>query len=330
MSEIINEVPTTEGQEPENPQTWETPAQSNPGPARIRDGKFEDLSTRTVNSGDDLAAALERGDIIGSAVSLSGSPLLPEEITLDSLVTVPLDGFPQGVQMQARDAVRHGFLKKTATGYEVPQAEGTQAEADPEAEAQATEEREDRSRVYQPEPLDGEAETEYQKAISGVHPSFAGPIAEAWMKGEEISDKLAEEIASTMPGVQPDEIRSRITKAVNLEAEKAQKVISEKYGVDAEAWFERVREVMPKQLDEAMRLQATQRTTKGYQKLMQEYVANLDQIDPGAALKAVSAMKRPDVTAQVIDGEVIVKAKRGSMPWRQALNAGLIRIRGIK
>jgi hypothetical protein len=308
--------------------------QDNPAPApeptlshaaRIVDGKVTDLRPQIPDS----KPTADEG-VIGTAHVHNGRPLARSQITPDSIVTVPMPGLESGqMEMTAADAERFGFLKWTPAGYEnaTPDATETAHTPDPETVERDEAEREKRSGVYQPEVFDPETEKAYQETIRGIPTSFTDRIAEAWIGGEEIGDQLAKDIAATMPGVEPETVRERVTRAVNMYGDQAYKAVADRYGVDAERWFQHVRQVMPKQLDKAMHLQATQRTTKGYDELMREYVANLDKINPKAAL----AIKSPGITVERRGNDIIVTTQSGQeMLWEQAVRFGFVKLKGHK
>lgn len=212
------------------------------------------------------------------------------------------------------------------------------AEADGEAAGEdpySTHERVERSHDddfsgHTPDPDVRMLESNYESGLRQIGSSV--PSADIYeglnslAKGEDVPTHVVGAMASHM-GLEPGEAMETInTLRGQFEAQALHSVSGS--GVDAQAIFDWARDNKPQELQRAIMDHATQRTVSGYKGLAQDYMNNLDSIDPEAIINAefgggISASMKTDSNGRKA---VVLSTPRGEVDWKTAMRLGYVNV----
>jgi hypothetical protein len=275
-------------------------------------------------SAEDMYADLERqGGIVATAHTKTGMPVSHDRITDDSIVYV------KGREVSVRSALSAGYLVRDADGSLREPWQKAKANPAPEPKAEPTDQTGDDDQPDvgpSDDELEGLGDDELEGLISTV--ADAAPqqdvisVINAASSGEDLPDQALNQIADSM-GLSRDEALEQYETIRSAFEDQASRAVEEATGLDAEAVFEWAREHASSELAGAIRSQAMNRSTAGYQELARQYVENLDSIDPDALL---SAQYPEGVRAVQRDGRVVIETPQGAIPWRLAVRKGIAKV----
>lgn len=237
------------------------------------------------------------------AVSPTGRPLAPSEITPDSIVTVG------GLQMKASQAERLGLLTKDANGYGLAQA-GTQANAN---KSPAKTEPTDADKAEAAPPLPHDASAALQ-ALAGAGQDTVGASLE-YLDTGELSPGTAARLASRL-GIEP----SAVVDHVEAVAEGFRVIASGLIGGDET--LELAAEFFPGELDKVSRAHALRGDVSGYKALAAKVTDH--RISSAQSVECSD----PTLTVRTVHGRHLVSGKGipGEVELKQAVRLGLVQV----
>jgi hypothetical protein len=141
--------------------------------------------------------------------------------------------------------------------------------------------------------------------------------------GEILPGTLAR--AASEGGIEPSVLNDRINTVVQGFQHQAETMLKDLGADDASRFWEWAQDNHQAELQKAFTAHAMERTTKGYQPLFQQYIETLADHSPDDVLNAQFG---PGITAQKIDGKVILDTPHGRMSYRSAVKAGIIKVTG--
>lgn len=301
-------------------------------------------SETTVTPGDNLVSSEERSITIrqGGTVTRHGD----EASTVDTYQSFNMASVDPSGGLQARTKTgspRYGDLQMTDI-VKVPGGETTLQNAvslgmverdqngrwvlvpDGGSRALANEQPQE---AYQD---DGEAlpdasiEQDLGDLCSSVSPSVQVAIAQQMITDGAINPNTIARAAGEA-NQEPGVISERINTVVQGFQAQTDSVLRGLGAEDTSLFYQWAQEHHPEALRKAMTDQVMERTTKNYEPLFRQYVETLAVHSPEDIL---SAEFGSGITARMVDKQVVLNIPGyGSMPYRSAVNAGLINVKGV-
>ena len=125
-------------------------------------------------------------------------------------------------------------------------------------------------------------------------------------------------------GIEPEVLTGQVGTIVAAFEEQARAAMTKAIGIDAQNVLEWVWEHRADELNKAMVLQGTERSTAGYVALAQEFLENLADLHPDAVLGAAS--ESGVTTGRDADGRITVTVNGVTHPWKTAVRLGLLKV----
>ncbi|MFC6788269.1 hypothetical protein ACFQE0_00650 [Methylobacterium komagatae] len=277
------------------------------------DGSTSFNTPRSYNTANAAPSGPATG-ILATAKTAMGSPCLGP-ITAKDIVTV------QGMEVSVATAEAMGMVHKDVMGRYVETTGGVeQAKAGADAENQRQEREEQLEGLADPK-----VEADLGDLCSAVSPSLQVAAVEEIISAGAVDTTTLNRAASEA-GIEPGEMQQRLDGVLKgFEAQALKAVVG--YGSDdPQGFIEWAQQHRPNDLRAAGRTQVMERSTKGYEPMVREYIASMAEHDPESVMKAQSST---GVTVTKVKGQVLVNIP-GKMPmtYRTALREGLIRVSG--
>ncbi len=254
-----------------------------------------------------------------------------EGLTPDTVVSAP--SIP-GDGCTIAQALAAGFIVQTAPGqYAAP--DGSQ-QAAPDGSQQAatdfTEAPEDGKDSLGGEAIDPEAEKAFGDLIQGTAANDQISAVKQMIESPtgEMSPELSGHMATAM-GIEPEALAGQV-ETVRAGFEAQAKATVEAMGLDADKVFDYAREHNPELSQKVVNDHVMGRSTDGYKALGQDYLTNLDTIDPGALLDPEGPLKAHlangwGVRRQDRSGEIILTDPNGATyEWKSAVRTGVVSV----
>jgi hypothetical protein len=264
-----------------------------------------------------MPSAIPSGTITQGRSS-SGSPIYGGAINGNSIINVG------GGETTVKAARAAGLVIANADGSFSMVSAATRAQVQQQKQAD-----QDKARAEaQAEEL-GEVEI-VAPQIEGTISTFANSVSPSTVMGAvldmsngvDVRDSHIIHAASEM-GIEPTQVRGMVEQVRSAFEAQARATV-EKTGLTSDEVFAWANEHKPELMKEAIRHQATQRSTKGYQKIAQAYMENLDTINPEALLSAQLGDGLRVKKAN--NGRIVVETSKGDIEYRAAIRAGLITV----
>jgi hypothetical protein len=258
----------------------------------------------------------------GSNESVRGSNVTPE-----SLVRI------NGMELQVKQAVNMGWLVADGKGGYVDSfdtnKQSQQATRNPlsvENPNQANQQQNASEDVAQGQKLQGTSdntEESYQDLRNRVSDAQEYHMLNLMSEGKELDETLVGELASNA-GVEYAQMVDRLDDIQTGFALQAGQVISD-HGLNPESVRDWAFKNAPQLMRSAIQRHVMNRSTDGYNRVAQEYMANLDKIDPDAILGA--SLGQGIHVGRDSQDNVIVSLPGGQqMKWESAVRAGIIKL----
>lgn len=276
------------------------------------DGNVNVNKPRSYNTFD--AAPQGATGILATAKTVMGSPCMGP-VTAKDIITI------NGMEVAVGTAEMMGMVHKDVMGRYVETTGGVdQAKAGAEAENQRSDDT---------ETLEGFADPKAERAMFEVCEAVSAGLQVAAVQ-EIISNGAVDATtlnrAASEAGIEPGEMQQRVDSFVqNFETQALKAIVS--YGSDDPRGFiEWAQQHRPNDLKEAGRKQGLDRSTKGYEPMVREYLASMAEHDPESVMKAHFG---GGITATKIKGQVVLNIPgKPPMTYRTALKEGLIKVSG--
>ena len=250
-----------------------------------------------------------------------------DDAGLDTIVSgpsIPGDG------VRLRDALAAGFISKDEAGNYVAGPGtfgGDTSLAEPKPDEDEAKDDADKKDDADDtlEGLGDEVETTMNSLIADTNAEDQLAAVHQVAATGEVSDDLVQKVAQEM-GVEPEALQGQLGGVIAAFEVQAREALTKAAGVDSQEVLEWVWEHRADALNKAGIEQATQRSTAGYVALANEFVLNLDTINPDRILGAdfsdgLSAHRDTN-------GKVIITGPDGvGHPWQSAVRSGLIKIK---
>ena len=316
-AEARNEYLARNSQRLEGPATQAPEPRVNDGAMRYNgDGSVSDIGVRSFNMAD--ATNGETGVLATARAPGSAMPRPVSELQPTDLVTVG------GMTTTVANAERIGVLRKNEAGRYVEAnapfsaADGDREENNTETLEEATEENaEDAPQVL---PVEG-AEDTLREIVEHTNAGERFNGLDQLLKQGEVSEATLNAAASQMQ-VEPQVLREKVetvTAAFERQAEAAVAKVADVDWNDFKAWANKQALV---RLQGAARAHVLERSTKGYEALARDYVADLALHNQEHILNAkLEGGLRVERVGQDI---VVFIPGHGSMTYSSAIRAGLI------
>ena len=172
------------------------------------------------------------------------------------------------------------------------------------------------------ESVDQGTESTITTLANSVSPSTVMGAVMDFAHGREVNATTISHAASEM-GLEPSQVQAMVGQIRGAFETQARAVV-DKTGLSSDEVFNWAYENRPDLMREAIRHQATQRNTSGYQKVAQAYLENLDAINPDALLNA--QLGDGLEIKKGLNGKLVLKTPMGEMEYRSAVKAGVIKI----
>jgi hypothetical protein len=297
--------------------------------ATVQDGQV--VSTETGSqSRSSLAAIADEANRASNvpwsrAIDSRGNHVAPSQVNDDTRVTLPGVG-----EMTMRQAIAAGFLTKgNSAPFESPASvnrltEARQArERDAAMDTPFTENTTPKPETHpdlETQPFaDPGVEQTVSELVSNVSGSTQLAAIQQIVESGQINALTLGRAASEMM-IEPDQLNSMVAPVIAAAEQQARAVMSDSaMGLDAQQVVEFAQQHRRDALNGAMNKQASQRTTKGYAELKQDYILSLGELYPDRALAADVG---PNASVyKDAKGRVMVKVAGTDMTWRTAVKA---------
>jgi hypothetical protein len=290
----MTEVTIVDGEATYAPHQEATSYQVNPSPAAVNVG------------------AISQGR------TTSGSPVFGSAITKDSIVNVG------GSETSVKAAIAAGLVQTNADGSfsvvsQAARVQAQQQQRQAQAEAQNLE-------IGPQEGVAPQVEDTIHTFASSVSPSTVMGAVLDFSNGQEVRDSHIHQAASEM-GIEPSAVRSMVDQVRGAFETQARAVV-DNCGLSSDEVFAWAYQNKPEMMKDAIHQQATMRTTKGYQKVAQTYMENLDTINPQALLNAQLGQGLKVMKAN--NGKIVIQTPKGQIEYRAAVRSGLIKLSTAK
>jgi hypothetical protein len=246
----------------------------------------------------------------------SGSPVSGSGLTRESIVNVG------GSETSVKAAIAVGLVQANGDGSFSVVSPAARAQAQLQHQQQSeTQERIDAAPEV--ETVAAEVEGTITTFATNVSPSTVMGAVLDFSNGVDVRDSHISAAASEM-GVEPSQVRAMVEQVRGAFETQARAVV-DGMGVPSDDVFAWAYQHKPELMQQAIRQQATQRSTKGYQQVAQTYLENLDTINPAALLNAElgNGLK----VKKANNGRIVIQTPdRGDIEYRAAVRSGLIKI----
>ncbi len=278
------------------------------GTTTVVNGEFiSETRVASTTHHDPKAPDVTYGDPIREARTTFGIPKTGSDITEDHIVNL------NGMEGRIKDMLNAGLLVRTQDGsYAVP---GTKT---PEETPEWAEESPAETMESLGNELEGSITEVAQNASVGDVMSCITSIANTG----DINEKAVDRIASQM-GLEPEAARDRAN-TIRAGFESQARATVESGGLDSDDVFNWAWENKPDLMRQAIIQQATQRNTKAYQSIADEYVLGMDKINPDAIMTA--QLPEGMTPVQRKDGTILIKTSHGEYSWGALVRSGAISI----
>lgn len=279
-----------------------------------------DVVSKGFATSRDLPDNRNPKDILQTGTSPWGTPRAAGELKPTDRVTV------NGMEMTVQVAERMGLISRSATGgYEgsgkTPEAvlqEQVQPDVtDLQAPAREGFDDPNTERLFNAV-TDRVARVEQVQVMNSLIDSIA-------TKGQgEVAGNLFTTVAGQM-GVEGHEAETIVGRMVGAFSRQAAKAVQDVVPVDPDDVWDWARQNQPRELRDAMRRQAMERTTEGYKALATKYLETLGETDPTSIL---SAELGPGVSVRKgVDGQPVLRLEGiGEVSYRTAIRSGFIKV----
>ncbi|MGC5778331.1 hypothetical protein [Methylobacterium sp. NFXW15] len=276
------------------------------------DGTTAINKPRGLNTADALPTGAS--GILASARTPWGSPCI-NGITAKDVITI------NGMEVSVGTAEMMGMVHKDVSGRYVETAGGVeQATAGADAENQRQEREEQLEGLADPK-----VEADLDDLCSAVSPSLQVAAVEEIISAGAVDTTTLNRAASEA-GIEPSEMQQRLDGVLKGFEAQALKAVVGFGSDDPQGFIEWAQQHRPNDLRAAGRTQVMERSTKGYEPMVREYIASMAEHDPESVMKAEFG---GGITASKVRGQVLLNIPgRGQMTYRTALKAGLIRVSG--
>lgn len=248
---------------------------------------------------------LSKGETISRAASSRGLPVTGADIDDQSMVSI------SGIPMRLKDALVAGLVEKSHDGqYHVTKGRKTETKQQGMPDSSPL------------EGLSADIEQGITQVAQSASPEDVIGVISHYSTHGEVNEASLGRIASRM-GIEPHEAHSRFESLRGAFEQQARAAFSSA-GADPDSVIAWAWEHNPKAMQEAIKTQATQRSTKGYKEIAKGYMADLDQLDPNSIL---SAQFPEGVTARRDrSGKVYLNIKGMEVGWKEAHRRGLVKV----
>jgi hypothetical protein len=257
--------------------------------------------------------ATDEGSVWDTARTSTGRPVPRSEITSDTLVHY------QGMEVSVDALVKAGAMHRNV--------DGTFSLAG-DAPTGITQQPQQKAAEAQPEAFTNAADIATDEAVGAIAANTSATdqlslINEAIATGN-LNEAVIGRLAS-QAGVQPSEVRQVADNFVKALYGQADAAVSKATGFSLDQVVEWARENDPRALQDAMKSQATERTTRGYVDLGQRMIADMERVDPQSILDACASAGIPARQTQA--GRIVLNiAGHGQFDFKTALAHKLIRL----
>lgn len=284
----------------------------------------------------------EEGQTITSGRTPSGVPRDQSQLTDNDVIRVA------GGETSVKAAIAAGLVSRnpdgslTVTRGRSPKGKGNarEARARSAADQQQAQQQEQQGEDHQSEDggedveanmeaLDDTTEGVITEAAQKLSPTDVRGAIEDLAKGQYVREEAIGRMASEL-GIEPDDMQGRVEQVRGAMQEQAMNRMAAHGVADAQEIVNWAWENAPEMMGEAIRTHATQRSTKGYDKVVQAYTEQLDNVAPHALLNAqpgdgIRSIRRAD------NGKILLTLDDGQeMEYRAAVKAGHIKLSKAK
>jgi len=256
------------------------------------------------------------GSPINSAVTESGRRVTGSDITEDSVVSI------KGMSMQIKSAMRAGLIERTQDGsfVVVEKGQGSPMKKAPSQDAPSNDDDADMQK------LATDVEDAIVDVATNASPGDVLNVLSSVAKGEDPKEAAMGRIASQL-GIEPDEAYGRF-ETIRAGMEKQARQVVSKQGVDPDEVFDWAWKHRPEMMQQAIKAQATQRTTKGYRQIAKAYLENNN---PHSADDILNAELPKGVTARKLpNGKVALNVRGVEVEFEQAVRMGWITVNRVR
>ena len=254
-------------------------------------------------------------DVFKSIVSANGDQRISiHDADMESRVTLQ-----NGMEMTIRSALEAGFISQDGEGS------FKAGPVDSSAEVEKAPEDQDLDPTDAGEFLPPADEAVMQELIDNTSAHDQVSIINDITSGNGMLDEHTINRAASEAGLDPAVMHGKIESVAGAMRTQASAAVA-KHGVDPEAVWSHFNEPanLPK-LQAAVREHAMTRSTASYNVLAQEYVENLDTIDPEAILSADFGGQGK--AHRDANGKIVVTDANGTTyTWKSAVKAGIIKL----
>lgn len=249
-------------------------------------------------------------NVLATATDRLGRPVTdPGNLQPTDLIRV------NGMEVSVQVAERMGLISRNEVGRTVAGARPETLTASDAAETMT-----ETGEAF----ASAESETVLTDLASKTYPGTqVAAVNDIVMRGE-LSEGTIARIASEMR-IEPGAAGDRVSKVIAAFETQARSVVGAAGVGDFDDFTAWAHENRPNDLREAMRRHGMERTTEGYRKLANEYVASMADHDPAAILEAefgsgITAHRTPD-------GRIYLNLPgRGQVGYREAVRMGLVTV----
>lgn len=259
---------------------------------------------------DGTPPEVHTGSTIQRAVSETGSPRTGSDIDENSVVSIT------GIPMKIKDAMRAGLIERTQDGgFEVAHQGSKSAQ---QSTTKAMENNDDGGMEALPPHIEDSITQVAQRASQGDVLNVINSVAQDGKANEHAINRIASQL-----GLEPEEAHNRYEEIrSSMETQARRAVVNS--GADPDDVFNWAWANKPELMQQAIKTQATERTTKGYKQITKEYLANNTPYSPDDIVNAqfpegVSARKLPN-------GEVALNIRGLEVGFKDAVRRGMLNI----
>lgn len=230
--------------------------------------------------GSASSAASAADDIFTTAVSETGVPVARDQISDDTLLTTP-----DGIQTTARQLANAGVIAKNPDGsFTVGEQSIDSPQQAPNTNRASEQEAASDEPNYQP--LSDEAEELIESTLGMVSDVDVAAALDDVVAIGALSDGVAERLAASMPGAEPEAIHQIFGSMSRVFHTQAADYVLKSTGADLNDVVDWAREHQPEKLKRAVLDQFHGRDLRGYRELAKEYTVALGRLDPQTALRS--------------------------------------------
>lgn len=284
---------------------------------RMPDGNFR-TSTEGATQGNYADAVKSASDPWEWAQDpRTRQPLAAHQVKGDSIISI------DGREMTVDQAVMIGLLSPFQQGG-APAANKLQGVTQ-ETEQQQPEWAEEVHPDLQTEAVDMRTEETFTAVVENTSAGTQIAAVQELATDGEIGERRMAQLASEMR-IEPTQLQAMIDTMRPAFEAQANKAV-EAYGVDPFEVWEWAQQHCPSKMQEAINRHLTKRNTHGYSALAQEFVENLDTINPDLILSAPIN----GGTASLVRGRIVLTLQDGrQMTWSEALALGVMKLEAAR